>query len=48
MRPALPAAFIALFVSLSGCAKDYSLAPPADSEQITVTLQAIRLAAENK
>lgn len=28
-----------LFTSLSGCAKDYSLAPPADSEQITVTVK---------
>jgi len=39
MRPTLPAAFITLFVSLSGCAKDYSLAPPPDSEQITVTVK---------
>ncbi|MCP1446059.1 hypothetical protein J3D54_005191 [Pseudomonas sp. GGS8] len=39
MRPTLSAAFITLFVSLSGCAKDYSLAPPPDSEQITVTVK---------
>ena len=34
--------FILLFVvftSLSGCAKDYNLAPPVDSEQITVTVK---------
>ncbi len=30
--------FLALF-SLSGCAKDRSLAPPADSEQVTVTVK---------
>jgi len=28
-----------LFVSLSGCAKDRSLAPPADSEQMTITIK---------
>ena len=28
-----------LFTSLSGCAKDYSLAPPVNSEQITVTVK---------
>ena len=39
MRPTLPAAFITLFFILSGCAKDYSLAPPPDSEQITVTVK---------
>lgn len=39
MKPILPAAFIALFVSLSGCVKDYSLAPPPGSEQITVTMK---------
>jgi hypothetical protein len=39
MRRILPAAFIALFISLSGCAKDYSLAPPVDSELITVTVK---------
>ncbi|MFN3355098.1 MAG: hypothetical protein ACK418_03655 [Pseudomonas sp.] len=33
------AAFIALFVGLSGCRQDYSLAPPADSEKITVTVK---------
>ena len=34
--------FISLFVlftSLSGCAKNYSLAPPADSEKITVVVK---------
>lgn len=34
--------FIPLFIlctSLSGCAKDYGLAPPADSEKITVTVK---------
>jgi hypothetical protein len=35
MAVALPT----LFISLSGCAKDYSLAPPADSEVITVTVK---------
>ena len=39
MRRTLPAAFVALFISLNGCAKDYSLAPPADSELITVTVK---------
>ena len=33
------AAFIALFVGLSGCRQDYSLTPPADSEKITVTVK---------
>lgn len=28
-----------LFFSLTGCAKDYSLAPPADSEKVTVTIK---------
>ncbi|MGN8278689.1 hypothetical protein [Pseudomonas sp. SMN5] len=28
-----------LFISQSGCAKDYSLSPPPDSEQITVTVK---------
>jgi hypothetical protein len=31
--------FMTLFVSLSGCAKDRSLAPPADSEQMTITVK---------
>ena len=35
MAVALPT----LFISLSGCAKDYSLAPPADSELINVTVK---------
>jgi len=39
MIKTMPVAFITLFVSLSGCAKDYSLAPPPDSEQITVTVK---------
>ncbi|MFN3359107.1 MAG: hypothetical protein ACK418_24325 [Pseudomonas sp.] len=33
------AAFIALFVGLSGCRQNYSLSPPADSEKITVTVK---------
>ncbi|CRM65151.1 hypothetical protein [Pseudomonas sp. 37 R 15] len=38
---ALRSAFVlgALFFSLSGCRQDYSLAPPADSEKITVTVK---------
>ncbi|WP_256660551.1 hypothetical protein [Pseudomonas sp. G(2018)] len=32
-------ALLTLLFSLSGCAKDYGLAPPADSEQITVTVK---------
>jgi hypothetical protein len=39
MKSALCTAFICSFISLSGCATDYSLAPPADSEQVTVTLK---------
>ncbi|NWA05434.1 hypothetical protein [Pseudomonas gingeri] len=35
----VPIILLGLFVSLSGCAKDYSLAPPPDSEQITVTVK---------
>jgi hypothetical protein len=35
----MPVVLLTLFVSLSGCAKDYSLAPPPDSEQITVTVK---------
>jgi len=31
--------FFVLFFSLSGCGQDYSLSPPADSEQITVTVK---------
>ncbi len=34
----MPLVLLALF-SLSGCAKDRSLAPPADSEQVTVTVK---------
>jgi hypothetical protein len=32
-------AFFLLFTSLSGCAQDYSLAPPANSEQVTVRIK---------
>ena len=39
MKSVLSIVFITLFASLSGCAKDYSLAPPADSEKVTVTLK---------
>ncbi|MGN8278694.1 hypothetical protein [Pseudomonas sp. SMN5] len=35
----MPVALLALCFSLSGCAKDYSLSPPPDSEQITVTVK---------
>ncbi|VVQ17389.1 hypothetical protein PS938_04412 [Pseudomonas fluorescens] len=35
----MPIAFLTLFVSLSGCAKDFSLAPPPDSEQMTITVK---------
>jgi hypothetical protein len=39
MKSALCTGFICSFISLSGCATDYSLAPPADSEQVTVTVK---------
>jgi hypothetical protein len=39
MKPALPATLLALCFSLSGCGQDYSLAPPVDSELITVTVK---------
>jgi hypothetical protein len=39
MKPAAPTGLIALVAGLSGCGQDYSLAPPADSEQITVTVK---------
>ena len=39
MRLTLAAALIALLISLNGCARDYSLAPPADSELITVIVK---------
>jgi hypothetical protein len=39
MRHRLPVVLFALFFSLSGCSQDYSLAPPADSEKITVTVK---------
>ncbi|VVP54677.1 hypothetical protein PS838_05596 [Pseudomonas fluorescens] len=35
----IPVVLLALLFSLSGCGQDYSLAPPADSEQITVTVK---------
>jgi hypothetical protein len=35
----IPIAIMTTVVSLSGCAKDYSLAPPADSEKVTVTVK---------
>lgn len=35
----MPVVLLTLFVSLSGCAKDYSLAPPPDSEQMTVMVK---------
>ncbi|SEN65783.1 hypothetical protein SAMN04487857_1327 [Pseudomonas sp. ok272] len=34
-----PITLCALFISLSGCAQDYSLGPPADSEQMTITVK---------
>jgi hypothetical protein len=39
MTAKMPIALLSLLFSLSGCAKDYSLAPPADSEQVTVTVK---------
>ncbi|EIK93211.1 lipoprotein [Pseudomonas sp. M47T1] len=35
----IPIALLTLLVSLSGCAKDYSLAPPPNSEQMTITVK---------
>jgi len=35
----IPVILITLLFSLGGCAKDYSLAPPPDSEQIIVTVK---------
>ena len=34
----IPIVIVAMLISLSGCAKDYGLAPPADSEKVTVTV----------
>ncbi|SEN65814.1 hypothetical protein SAMN04487857_1328 [Pseudomonas sp. ok272] len=34
-----PITLFAVFISLSGCAQDYSLGPPADSEQMTITVK---------
>ncbi len=39
MKPGLSMALLALSVSLSGCAKDRGLAPPPESEQVTVTIK---------
>ncbi|WP_433736223.1 hypothetical protein [Pseudomonas putida] len=39
MTAKMPIALLSLSFSLSGCAKDYSLAPPADSEQIIVMVK---------
>jgi hypothetical protein len=39
MKFILPVIFITSFASLSGCARDYSLAPPANSEKVTVTVK---------
>ncbi len=40
--------FLVLFAGLSGCSKDYSLAPPTDGEKITVTIKVPKeLEAEN-
>ena len=41
MKPAYLVVLITAFTSLSGCAKYYSLAPPGDSEQITVTIKVL-------
>jgi hypothetical protein len=35
----IPIVFFVLFFSLSGCGQDYSLSPPVDSEEITVTVK---------
>ncbi len=39
MNMHLPVALLVLFSGLGGCANDYSLAPPANSKQVTVTLK---------
>ncbi|WP_449105580.1 hypothetical protein [Pseudomonas mohnii] len=39
MIKTMPIAALILFVSLSGCTNDRSLAPPADSEQMTITVK---------
>jgi hypothetical protein len=39
MKSILPVIFVTSFASLNGCAKDYSLAPPADSKKVTVTVK---------
>ncbi|WP_268799178.1 hypothetical protein [Pseudomonas huanghezhanensis] len=39
MRFALSISMVAMFTILSGCRQDHSLDPPADSEQITVTVK---------
>lgn len=35
----IPVVLFALLFSLNGCSQDYSLEPPADSEQVTVTVK---------
>ncbi|NWA01700.1 hypothetical protein [Pseudomonas gingeri] len=39
MIKTMPFVLLSLFFSLSGCAKDRGLAPPPDSEQVTVTIK---------
>ncbi len=39
MKLLIPIPIIALLTTLNGCAKDYTLAPPADSEKVTVTIK---------
>ena len=39
MKPAYLVVLITAFTGVCGCAKNYSLAPPTDSEQITVTIK---------
>ncbi|VVO89374.1 hypothetical protein PS850_02272 [Pseudomonas fluorescens] len=39
MRHRLPVVLFTLFFSLGGCSQDYSLAPPADSEKVTVIVK---------
>ncbi|WP_122857019.1 hypothetical protein [Pseudomonas viridiflava] len=48
MKPVLLVAGTTLLISLSGCAKDYGLAPPVGGEKITVTIKVPKdLKAEN-
>jgi hypothetical protein len=39
MKPVIPVAWLVLFASLSGCAKDRSISPPPDSEQVVVQVK---------